>query len=79
LQTSTFDQLLDEGVDYNRLVLEVKEVKMASNDLITSVRASDLGSKDQIAERLSTIVDDARGTWGSLHSLGTKIQGAVDS
>ena len=52
---------------------------MASNDLITLVKASSLGSKDQIVERLSRFVDDARRTGRSLHSLGSKINGAVDS
>ena len=79
LQTRTFDQLLDESVGNKRLASEVKKAEMASNDLITLVRASDLRSKDQIADRLSKFVDDARGTGRSLHSLGSKINGAVDS
>jgi len=79
LQTRTFDQLLDESVGNKGLALEVKKAEMASNDLITLVRVSELKSKDQIAERLSRFADDARGTGRSLHSLGAKIQGAVDS
>ena len=79
LQTKTFDQLLDESVGNKGLALEVKKAEMASNDLITLVRYSDLKSKDRIAERLSRFVDDARGTGRSLHSLGAKIHGAVDS
>ena len=79
VQTKTFDQLLDESVGNKGLSLDVKKAEMASNDLITLVRVSDLKSKDQIAERLSKFSDDARGTGRSLHSLGAKIQGAVDS
>jgi len=79
LQTRAFDQLLDESVGNKRLALAVKRAEMASNDLITMVRASELKSRDQIAERLNKFVDDARGTGRSLHSLGAKIQGAVDS
>ena len=79
LQTRTFDRLLDESVGNQGLALEVKKGEMAGNDLITLVRASDLRSKDQIAERLSKFVIDARGTGRSLHSLGSKIHGAVDS
>jgi hypothetical protein len=75
----TFDQLLDESVGGKGLALEVKKAEMASNDLITLVRVSDLKSKDQIVERLSKFSDDARGTGRSLHSLGAKIHGAVDS
>ncbi|KAF9778938.1 hypothetical protein BJ322DRAFT_1013935 [Thelephora terrestris] len=79
LQTRTFDQLLDENVGNKGLALEVKKAEMASNDLITLVRVSDLRSKDQIAERLNRFVEDAKGTGRSLHSLGAKIHGAVDS
>lgn len=79
MQTRTFDQLLDENVGNKGLALEVKKAEMASNDLITLVRVSELKSRDQIAERLSRFVDDARGTGRSLHSLGAKIHGAVDS
>ena len=78
LQTRTFDQLLDESIGNRGLALEVKKAEMASNDLITLVRASNLKSKDQIAERLSRFVDDARGTGRSLHSLGSRILGAVE-
>jgi len=79
LQTKTFDQLLDESAGSKGLASEVKKAEMASNDLVTLVKASDLKSKDQIVERLSRFVDDARGTGRSLHSLGSKINGAVDS
>ena len=79
LQTKTFDQLLDENAGSKGLASEVKKAEMASNDLMTLVRASSLKSKDQIVERLSRLVDDARGTGRSLHSLGSKINGAVDS
>ena len=79
LQTKTFDQLLDESVGSRGLASEVKKAEIASNDLITLVRASDLKSRDQVAERLKRFVDDARGTGRGLHSLGAKINGAVDS
>lgn len=59
--------------------MEVKRAEMASQDLITLVRASNLKSAVQIADRLSTFVEDARGAGRSLRSLGAKIQGAVDS
>jgi hypothetical protein len=60
-------------------MLEAMKTEVASNDLITLVRASDLKSKGQIAERLTIFADDARATGESLHSLGTKINEAVDS
>ena len=79
LQTRTFGQLLSESVGNKALVSEVMKAEMASNDLITLVKYSDLKSKDRIADRLSRFVDDARGTGKSLRSLGAKIHGAVDS
>lgn len=79
MQTKTFDQLLDESVGNKGLTSEVKKAEMASNDLITLVKMSDLKGRDQVAERLGRFVDDARGTGRSLHSLGAKIHGAVDS
>ena len=79
MQTRTFDQLLDESVGNKGLALEVKKAEMASNDLINLVRVSDLKSRDQVVERLGRFVSDARGTGRSLHSLGAKIHGAVDS
>ena len=79
LQTKTFDQLLEKSVGNEGLVMEVKRAEMASQDLITLVRASNLKSAVQIADRLSTFVEDARGAGRSLRSLGAKIQGAVDS
>ena len=79
VQTRTFDQLLDENMGAKGLTTEVKKAEMAGNDLITLVRVSELKSRDQIAERLGKFVDDARGTGRSLHTLGAKIHGAIDS
>lgn len=79
MQTKTFDQLLDESIGGKGLASEVKKAEMAGGDLVTLVKASGLRSKDQIIERLSRFVDDARGTGRSLHALGSKINGAVDS
>jgi hypothetical protein len=79
MQMKTFDQLLDENTQNEGLALEVKKAEIASNDLVTLVRVSDLKSRDQIAERLERFVDDARGTGRSLHALGAKVRGAVDS
>ena len=79
LQTRSVDQLLDQSVDNSELVSEIKKAETISNDLIALVRESGLRRKDQIAERLSKFVVGARGTRRSLHSLGSKIYGAVDS
>ena len=79
LQTRTFDQLLNGSVGIQGSALEVMKAEMASDDLITLVRHSDLENRDRIADRLSRFVDDAKGTGKSLRSLRAKIHGAVDS
>ena len=79
MQTKTFAPNVFIERLVKGLALDVKKAEMTSNDLITLVRASDLKSRDQIAEKLSRFVDDARGTGQSLHSLGAKIHGAVGS
>ena len=79
IQTRTFDQLLSEGVANVGLSSEVRKAEMATNDLITLVKASELRSRDEIAERLGRFVDDARSTGRSLTSLGAKVLGAIDS
>jgi len=79
LQAKTFGQLLDESVGYGGFMLEVKKGERLSNNVVVLLGVSGLNSKDQITERLSKLVDDARMVGRSLHSLGAKIQGAVDS
>ena len=79
LQTRAFDQLLYESVGYGEFVLEVKKAEMVSNGLTALAGVRDLNGKDQVAERLSRFVEDARGAGQSLHSLGVKVQEAVDS
>lgn len=79
VQTRTFDQLLDESIGNKGLTSEVKKAEMASNDLMTLVKMSDLKGRDQVVAMLGRFVDDARETGRSLHSLGAKIHGAVDS
>ena len=78
LQTRAVDQLLDESVENVGLAPQVKKAEMASSDLITLVMASSLSNKDQVAEKLSKFSEGAGRTGRGLHSLGTKIQGAVD-
>ena len=79
LQTKAFRRLLEERAGNDDLVLEAKRAEIASNDLITLVRVSDLGGKDQVTERLRQFVADTKGAGRSLHSIRAKIQGAVDS
>lgn len=79
IQSSSFEQLLDESVGGSGLALEVKKAEMATSDLVTLVRVSDLRSKDTLARTLVNFVDDAKRTGRGLQSLSSKINGAVDT
>jgi hypothetical protein len=77
-ETKTFEQLLDESSGGSALSLEVKKAEMATSDLITLVRISNLRSKDLLAGMLSDFVHDAKTTGKRLHKLHSKVGGSVD-
>lgn len=79
IQSASFEQLLDESVGGSGLALEVKKAEMATSDLVTLVRVSDLRGKDTLARTLVNFVDDAKKTGRGLQSLSSKINGAVDT
>ncbi|KAH9902634.1 hypothetical protein C8Q73DRAFT_13011 [Cubamyces lactineus] len=79
IQSSSFEQLLDGSVGGSGLSLEIKKAEMASKDLITLVKYSELKSKDHLAEALDEFVEDAKRTGKGLQKLTTKINGAVDN
>ncbi|KAI0325453.1 hypothetical protein GY45DRAFT_1330264 [Cubamyces sp. BRFM 1775] len=79
IQSSSFEQLLDGSVGGSGLSLEIKKAEMASKDLITLVRYSELKSKDHLAEALNEFVEDAKRTGKGLQKLTSKINGAVDN
>lgn len=78
VQTNTFEQLLDQTAGGSGLSLEVKKAEMATNDLVTLVRVSDLRSRDLLAETLVNFVDEARKTARGLQRFTSKVQGSVD-
>jgi hypothetical protein len=79
VQSTTFEQLLDQSVSGSGLSLEIKKAEMATSDLITLVRVSDLKSRDMLAESLVEFVGDAKVTGRGLQKLNSKVAGAVDS
>jgi hypothetical protein len=79
IQSSSFEQLLDESVGGQGLALEVKKAEMATSDLVTLVRVSDLRSRDTLVRTLVNFVEDAKKTGRGLQSLSAKINGAVDT
>ncbi|KAI0636081.1 hypothetical protein C8Q77DRAFT_1216556 [Trametes polyzona] len=78
IQTSNFEQLLDGSVGGSGLSLEIKKAEMASKDLITLVKFSELKSKDLLAQSLFDFVEDAKQTGKGLQKLTSKVNGAVD-
>jgi len=78
VQSNTFEQLLEESVGGSALSLEIKKAEMATSDLVTRVRISDLKAKDTLAESLGEFLEDAKKTGQGLHKLTAKVGGAVD-
>jgi hypothetical protein len=78
VQTQSFEQLLGDAAGGSALSLEIKKAEIATTDLITRVRVSDLKVKDTLAESLSEFVEDAKKTGRSLQKLTSKVGGAVD-
>ncbi|KAK2460962.1 hypothetical protein APHAL10511_007432 [Amanita phalloides] len=79
VQTKTFDELLEESVGGSSLSLEVKKAEMATADLITLVRHSELKSRDMLAMGLREFVEDAKRTGRGLQKMSAKVAGAVDN
>lgn len=78
IQSKTFEQLLDESIGSSSVALDIKKAEMATSDLVTLVRMSDLRSKDHLANALSSFSEDARDTARGLQKLNAKISGSVD-
>ncbi|EJF64846.1 hypothetical protein BD309DRAFT_1003167 [Dichomitus squalens] len=79
IQSSSFEQLLDGAIGGPALGLEIKKAEMATKDLITLVKYSQLKSRDSLAESLYNFVQDAKKTGKGLQKLTAKINGAVDN
>ncbi|KAF7328965.1 hypothetical protein MVEN_02526500 [Mycena venus] len=78
VQSATIEQLLDESSSGSVLALKIKKAEMATTDLVTLVRVSDLKSRDTLGDALRQFVDDARVTGRALNKLNAKVAGAVD-
>ena len=78
VQSATFEHLLDESAGGSGLSLEIKKAQLATADLATLVRVSDLNSRDMLADTLVEFVTDAKDTGSGLQRLSSRIGGAVD-
>jgi len=77
-QSKMFDQLLDDSVGTTALSLEIKKTEIATKDLVTLVRLSDLKAKDSLERTLTEFIDDAKKTGRGLYKLASKVGGAMD-
>lgn len=78
VQSRTFEQLLEDIAGGSGLSLEIKKAEMATNDLVTLVRVSDLKSRDLLANTLVGFVEEARKTARGLQKFTSKVGSAVD-
>lgn len=79
IEASNLGHLMSESVDASGLSIDIKRAQMATSDLILLVRASNMSSRDALADALKDFVGDAKKASRGLQSLGAKISGAVDS
>ncbi len=78
IQSSSFEQLLDGAVGGPALSLDIKKAEMATRDLITLVKYSQLKSRELLAKSLYDFVQDAKKAGKGLAKLTARINGAVD-
>jgi len=78
VESKTLESLLDEMVEGPGLALEIKKAEMATSDLATLVRVSDLKSREILADSLSEFVKDARKVGRGLTRFSSKVGGTVD-
>jgi hypothetical protein len=74
----SLEALLDEAVEGPGLALEIKKAEMATSDLATLVRVSNLNSREVLADTLGKFVKDARKAGRGLTRFSSRVGGAVD-
>lgn len=78
LQSVSLSELMAGSADGSQLSLDIKMAQMATSDLISLVKISDLTTRGSIADALEAFVDEARATARDLQKLNAKVSGAVD-
>ncbi|KAF8058554.1 hypothetical protein FPV67DRAFT_1428064 [Lyophyllum atratum] len=79
VQTAMFEHLLEESAGGSALSLEIQKAELATTDLVTLVRISDLKSRDTLSNILHEFAQDAKTTGRDLQKLSSKIGGTVDN
>ena len=78
LQTKTFEQILEDTVGSTNTAIDIKKAELATRDLITLVKISQLSAKDILVAALTDFIDDSRETADALHSLNAKADSSLD-
>lgn len=78
VESKSLESLLDETVEGPGLALEIKKAELATSDLVTLVRVSNLNSRDVLADSLGEFVKDARKVGRGLTRFSSRVGGAVD-
>ena len=78
VEDKAFESLIDETLEGAGLALEIKKAELATSDLVTLVRVSDMDSSKILTDALSGFEKDARKASRRLTRFGSKVGGAVD-
>ena len=78
IQHRAFDELVVGSTTNSELVVNVKHAELAVRDLVILVKASNLTTKEPLADTLSLFSVDARRTGRGLQVLMSKIHGTID-
>jgi hypothetical protein len=78
VEDRAFESLIDETLEGAGLALEIKKAELATSDLVTLVRVSDMDSSKILTGALSGFEKDARKASRRLTRFGSKVGGAVD-
>ncbi|KAI0040346.1 hypothetical protein FA95DRAFT_1502994 [Auriscalpium vulgare] len=74
-----FESLLEETSDGPGLAIEIKKAEIATRDLATLVRVSDLTRRDLLADTLDEFTRDARKVGRGLQKFSSRVNGAIDN
>jgi len=78
VEDKTFESLIDETAEGAGLALEIEMAEMATSDLVTLVRVSNMDNREIFADALSAFEKDARKVSRGLTRFSSKVGGAVD-
>ncbi|KAH8990221.1 hypothetical protein EDB92DRAFT_1864947 [Lactarius akahatsu] len=78
VESKILEPLLEETAEGSGLALEIQKAEIATSDLVTLVRVSDLNGRDVLVDSLSDFVKDARRVGRGLTRFSSQVD-AVDN